>query len=85
VKKAIAESLLSAWLDKTMQYPAVSYFVLGGGPATYKLPTHLQDISGGKVWEAAPQFQAAGVGPPLIERLDAWGKAYTALTGLFHY
>jgi hypothetical protein len=85
VKQAITESLLSAWLDKTLQYPPTSYFVRGQQPAGYKLPTPLRNISGGKVWEAAPQFQAAGVSPALIERLDAWGKAYTTLAELFHY
>lgn len=85
VRQAIAESLLSAWLDKTLQYPPASYFVRGQRPADYKLPSYLQDISGGRVWDASPQFQAAGVSPALIERLDAWGKAYTALAELFHY
>ncbi len=85
VKQAITESLLSAWLDKTLQYPSTSYFVQGPQPAGYKLPTHLQNISGGRVWEAASQFQAVGVRAALIERLDAWGKAYTALAELFHY
>jgi hypothetical protein len=85
VKQAIAESLLSAWLDKTLQYPPASYFVPGPQPAGYKLPAYLQDISRGRVWEASSAFQAAGVGPALIERLDAWGKSYTALADLFHY
>lgn len=85
MKQAMAESLLSAWLDKTLQYPTDSYFVRGLQPSVYRLPTDLQDISGGNVWEAAPQFQAAGVRPFLIERLAAWGKAYTSLAGLFHY
>jgi hypothetical protein len=85
LKGAIAESLLSAWLDKTLKYPAASYFVRGQMPGGYKRPPFLQDISGGRVWEASRQFQAAGVSPALVERLDAWGKAYTALAELFHY
>jgi hypothetical protein len=85
VKQAITESLLSAWLDKTLQYPSVSYFERGLQANAYKLPADLRDISGGKVWEAAPQFQAAGVSASVIERLNAWGKAYTALADLFHY
>jgi hypothetical protein len=85
VKQAMTESLLSAWLDKTLRYPPASYFVRGPQPGGYRLPAHLQDISGGKVWEAAPQFQAAGVRPALIGRLDAWGKAWTAVAELFHY
>jgi hypothetical protein len=78
------ESLLTAWLDKTLQYPAASYFARGR-LAGYTPPAHLLDISGGRVWEASPQFRAAGVGRAVTERLDAWGKAYTALAELFHY
>jgi cytochrome c553 len=85
VKRALAESLLSAWLDKTFEYPPASYFALGAKPATYALPENLREISGGKVWEAAPQFEAAGVSPALIARLNAWGKSWTALAELFHY
>jgi hypothetical protein len=85
VKQALAESLLSAWLDKTLEYPPASYFALGAKPATYALPKDLQEISGGKVWEAAPQFEVAGVSPVLIARLNAWGKSWTALAELFHY
>jgi len=85
VKQALAESLLSAWLDKTLEYPPASYFALGAKPAAYALPKDLQEISGGKVWDAAPQFEAAGVSPVLIARLNAWGKSWTALAELFHY
>jgi hypothetical protein len=34
------------------------------------------DISGGKVWKAAPQFRAVGVSDDLVERLQNWGLAY---------
>jgi hypothetical protein len=85
VKQAITESLLSAWLDKTLQYPPTSYFALGPQPVGYKLATQLRNVSGGGVWEAASQFRAAGVRLAVIERLNAWGRAYTALTDLFHY
>ncbi len=83
VKLAITESLLSAWLDKKLRYPSASCFVQGAQPESYKLPDQLRNISGGKVWEAA-QFQAAGVRPALIERLNEWGRASTALAELFH-
>lgn len=85
VRQAITESLLTAWLDKTLQYPPAAYFQRGVPATYYQLSTEFLDISGGKVWEAAPQFEAAGVSPALIERLNAWGKSWTALAELFHY
>jgi hypothetical protein len=85
MKQIITESLLWAWLDKTLQYPPASYFERGPESASYKVPGYLQDISGGRVWEASSQFQTAGARPSLIDRLDAWGKSYTALAALFHY
>jgi hypothetical protein len=85
VKRLITEELLSAWLDKTLQYPGASYFGPGTQASRYRLPVALREISGGRVWEASSQFQAAGVRPALLDRLDAWGKGYTALSELFHY
>jgi hypothetical protein len=85
LKQAIIESFLTAWLDKTLQYPPVVYFQRGLTAASYKLPSEFLDISGGKVWEAAPRFQAAGVKMPTLQRLEEWGRAYTALAQLFHY
>jgi hypothetical protein len=85
LKQAITQCLLSAWLDKTLEYPPVTYFQRGLSAASYKLPPEFLDISGGKVWEAAPQFQAAGVDAATIQRLEAWGKACTTLAQLFHY
>lgn len=83
VRRAITEAMLQAWLDKTLQYPADSYFHTGL-PNSYA-PGTLQDIWGGKVWELAPQFAAAGVNPQLVRRLEAWGRTYTNLAQLFHY
>ncbi len=85
MKQRITEMLLRAWLDKTTQYPAASYFVRGLEPNAYKLPPNLQDVSGGRVWEASAQFRAAGVSSNLLASLDSWGKTYTALAELFHY
>jgi hypothetical protein len=85
LKQAITESWLTAWLDKTMQYPAAAYFQRGLSAVSYQLPAEFLDISGGKVWEAAPQFQAAGVKPSTVQRLEEWGRADTALAQLFHY
>ena len=85
MKQAITESLLTAWLDKNLQYPPASYFRLGLQTTSYARPRDLQVISGGKVWEAAAQFQAVGVNAQLIDRLQAWGRQYTSLASLFHY
>jgi hypothetical protein len=85
VKRAITEAYLAAWLDKTLQYPAASYFKLGLTASAYTRPADVRNISGGNVWEAAAQFQAAGVRPQLLGRLKDWGKAYTSLAQLFHY
>jgi hypothetical protein len=85
MKQAITESLLTAWLDKNLQYPPASYFRLGLQATSYARPRDLQVISGGKVWEAAAQFQAVGVNAQLIDRLQAWGRQYTSLASLFHY
>jgi hypothetical protein len=80
VRTAITESMLRAWLDKTVEYRPASYFVLG-----LKASDYSQRRSNGNVWDAASQFQAAGVSSELIQRLKAWGKAYTAMAELFHY
>lgn len=85
LKRAITESLLTAWLDKTLQYRSASYFQLGRLANSYTPPPDIRDISGGKVWEAAPQFQAAGVSVQLLDRLEKWGRSYSDLASLYHY
>jgi hypothetical protein len=85
LRPAITQSLLTAWLDKTLQYPPAKYFQRGLPATYYKLPVDFLDISGGKVWEAAPQFLAAGVDVSTTRRLQAWGNAYAPLAELFHY
>ena len=37
----------------------------------------LAGISGGGVWSAAADFQAAGVSDEIVNRLTNWGTAYT--------
>jgi hypothetical protein len=84
-KQAITESLLTAWLDKNLQYPPASYFRLGLEASSYARRRDLENISGGRAWEAAREFQAAGVNVKLIDCLQAWGREYTSLASLFHY
>jgi hypothetical protein len=83
--KAIAEAWLGAWLEKNSRYPTASYFYRGQVPGSYAAPRELDDISGGKVWESAPQFRSAGVDTRFVHRLEAWGAGYVAGTALFHY
>ena len=86
LRQAITQALLTAWLDKTSQYPPAAYFQLGLSASSYAPPAaDLRNISGGKAWDASARFRAAGVEPQVVQRLQAWGAAYTALAGLFHY
>ena len=84
-KRAITESLLGAWLDKNMQYPLGRYFRVGLSANSYAPPASYGSISGGKVWEAAPLFMAAGVSPELIRQLQKWGASYSDTAARFQY
>ncbi len=75
IRRAIAESLLAAWTEKTLSYPIAEYLPLPALQRDYK-PRLYSDISGGKVWEAAGQFRAAGVSDDLVTRLVNWGITY---------
>jgi len=85
VRRSIAESMLSAWLDKNQQFPASRYFTRGLSDRSYTLPAGLAGISGGKVWEAVPRFQAAGVSPAVVLRLKNWGRAQADMASRFAY
>ena len=77
VRRALTNALLSAWMDKNLQYPLAQYLpVQGGLQQSYTPSPGYGDMSGGNVWEAAAKFREAGVGPPLVERLRLWGAAY---------
>lgn len=84
-RQAITEALLGAWLDKNHEYQIARYFTRGLSDRSYALPADLQDISGGKVWEAAQQFQNAGVSRSLVRRLVKWGRAYADMARRFEY
>jgi len=84
-KRAITESLLAAWLDKNLQYPIGRYFRVGLSESSYALPANYGSIAGGKVWEAAPLFMAAGVNPEIIRQLRKWGASYTDTAARFQY
>jgi hypothetical protein len=74
--RALTVALLSAWLDKNVQYPIEKYLPMGATRRAYAIPRAYADISGGDVWKAAQQFRDAGVPPELVRRLQAWGISY---------
>jgi hypothetical protein len=84
-KRAMTESLVAAWLDKNLQYPVGRYFRVGLSESSYAPPASYGSISGGKVWEAAPLFAAAGVNPELIKQLQRWGTSYNDTAARFQY
>ncbi len=84
-RRAIAQAWLSAWLEKCISYPVVSYFRLAQLPDSYEPPKDLRAISGGKVWESASRFRAVGVDAKLVDRLELWGSEYMAMSSLFQY
>jgi hypothetical protein len=84
--RALTTSLLTAWMDKNLQYPITKYLPMGGLPARpYSPPQAYGDISGGNVWEAAQQFRDAGVASELVDRLKQWGIAYTDRAARLQY
>ena len=84
-RREITQAWLSAWLDKCTSYPLVEYFHLSQLPGSYEPPRDLRAISGGKVWESASRFRAAGVDARLVDRLELWGNQYMAVASLFQY
>jgi len=84
-KRAMTESLLVAWLEKNSQYPIGRYFRVGLSESSYALPASYGSIAGGKAWEAAPSFIAAGVNPEIVRQLRKWGASYTNMATRFQY
>jgi len=85
VRRALTESLLAAWMEKTLQYPLTEYLPLPVIHHDYTPRDAYADISGGKAWEAAQRFRAAGVSDNLVERLQNWGIAYTDRAARLQY
>jgi len=85
VRRALTESLIAAWMEKTLQYPLTEYLPLPVIQQDYTPRNGYSDISGGRVWEAAQQFRAAGVSDNLVERLQNWGIAYTDRAARLQY
>jgi hypothetical protein len=85
VHRAVTASMLAAWLDKTLQYSIAKYLPPGVPPQAYTSSRSYGEISGGRVWEAAQQFRAAGVPADLVERLQQWGVVYTDRAARLQY
>jgi len=84
-RRALTEALLAAWLHKTLQYSVAEYLPLVSVRHSYTGRYAYTDITGGKVWEAAQRFRAAGVSDDLVERLQNWGLAYTDRAARLQY
>jgi len=85
VRRAITEDMLTAWLEKNLRYRMARYFTPGQTGHTYAPAKEVAEITGGSVWVAAPQFQAAGVSPGTIAELLKWGHDYTNMAASLHY
>ena len=84
IRRAIAESLLSAWMEKTLSYRIADYLPFPFIPRDYNSRLYT-DVSGGRVWEAAKEFRSAGVSDDLVERLVNWGIAYNYRAAAIQY
>jgi len=84
-RRAVTESLLTAWLDKNEQYRVDRYFRVGIREKSYTVPGGYADIASGKPWASAPHLKTAGINPELITRLQAWGRSYSDMAQRFQY
>lgn len=84
-RRAITEGMLSAWLEKNEQFPMGDYFTPGVSDENYVAPASLGGIVGGRVWEQAGAFRAAGVSADVVTRLQKWGRAYLDTAARFRY
>jgi hypothetical protein len=84
-RRAITESMLAAWLEKNEQFQMGEYFTPGVSDENYLAPASLGGIVGGRVWEQAGAFRAAGVGAEVVSRLQKWGRAYMDTAARFRY
>jgi hypothetical protein len=87
IRRAVTESLLAAWMEKTLRYRTADYLPFPIVPRDYRMhgPSLYTDVSGGRVWEAARQFHAAGVSDNLVERIVNWGIAYNDRASAIQY
>jgi len=84
-RRAITESMLAAWAEKNEQFQPGEYFSPGVSDDSYSAPESLGGIVGGRVWEQAAAFRAAGVSADVVGRLQKWGRAYMDTAARFRY
>ena len=84
-RRAVTESLLTAWLDKNDQYRVDRYFRVGIREKSYTVPAGYADLATGKPWASAPQLKSAGIDDKLIARLQTWGASYSEMALRFQY
>jgi hypothetical protein len=85
VHQALTTSLLTAWMDKNLQYPLAKYLPMGLHGHAYAAPRMYGNITGGKVWEAAQEFRDAGVAAELVLRLQQWGIEFSDRAARLQY
>ena len=85
VRRALTESLFSAWMDKNLQFPITKFLPVPVVQPNYKVRETYKDISGGKAWLAAEDFRTAGVSPDVVDRLRNWGLTYTDRAARIQY
>jgi hypothetical protein len=85
VHQALTAALLTAWMDKNLQYPIEKHLPMGQHANAYALPRQYADFTGGRVWESSQQFRNAGVSPELVRRLQQWGVAYADRASRIQY
>ena len=84
-RRVLSEAFLAAWLEKNRQYSFGQYFHVGLSATSYALPPSLGGIAGGRVWDAAPLFAAAGVDRAILTDLQRWGAGYMNAASRFQY
>jgi hypothetical protein len=84
-RRVLSEAFLTAWLEKNRQYSFGQYFHVGLSATSYTLPPSLGWIAGGRVWNAAPLFAAAGVDRAILTDLQRWGAGYMNAASRFQY
>jgi cytochrome c553 len=83
--RALTTALLSAWMDKNLQYPVSRYLPFGLQRKPYAVPYGYGEITGGQAWNAVQQFKAAGVSQELVARLREWGLSYNERAARLQY
>jgi hypothetical protein len=84
-RRAITEAMLAAWLEKNEQFQPGEYFTPGVSDDNYSAPANLGGIVGGRAWEQAAEFRAAGVSPKTVGQLQRWGRTYMDTAARFRY